>query len=90
MTATLCAAGAAAHATDPCDGNPFGLVVRYQPTDFGGTMGCPRHTTLLHAAHPGSAIVPAAEAIGTMQAFAEHPDLLGLDGDLDGRYSEER
>ncbi|MEU0991986.1 hypothetical protein [Streptomyces sp. NPDC005953] len=83
---TTCAAAAAAGDDHPCDGPPMGLLLRYRPTDFGGTMGCPRHTALLHAAHPGSAITQPDDAIRTMAAFAEHPDLTGLDEDLDTRY----
>ncbi|MEV7867467.1 hypothetical protein AB0P17_15500 [Streptomyces sp. NPDC088124] len=77
----LCAAAAAAHSDAPCDGDRFGLVLRYEPTDFGGTMGCPHHTALLQAQHPGSVIVPAAESIRTMSVFANHPDLVAMDED---------
>ncbi|MFJ5228147.1 hypothetical protein [Streptomyces sp. NPDC088400] len=60
--------------------------MRYRPSDFGGTMGCPLHTTALQAAHPGSSIANAQEAINTMQTFGAHPDLTDLDEDLDTRY----
>jgi hypothetical protein len=81
--APRCAAGA--HLVDPsdCDGDPYGLVLRYEPTDFGGTMGCPRHVALLQAEHPGSLIVSAEESLRTMRTFSEHPDFIDLDEHLD-------
>ncbi|RDG37943.1 hypothetical protein [Streptomyces corynorhini] len=63
----------------------MGLVLRYQPEDFGGTAGCSHHTTLLQVIHPGSAIVPIQESIETMNTFNGHPDLVALDEDHDTR-----
>ncbi|MFC9429268.1 hypothetical protein [Streptomyces sp. NPDC056987] len=88
MTDHLCAAAAAAGATDPCAGDRFGLVVKYERTDIGGVMGCPHHTTLLQTTHPGSITVSAADSIRTMSHFANHPDLVDLDESLDGRYGQ--
>ncbi|MFD8820782.1 hypothetical protein ACFV1C_00185 [Streptomyces sp. NPDC059605] len=74
-----CAAAAARFDDAPCDGNPMTVVVRFAPTDFGGTMGCPRHAALLQEEHPGSAIVTAEEAVQAMIVFSGHPDLVELD-----------
>ncbi|MGW7712168.1 hypothetical protein [Streptomyces sp. NPDC054771] len=55
------------------------FVVRFKPTDFGGTMGCPRHAALLRDEHPGSAIVGIQETVQAMSIFNQHPDLAELD-----------
>lgn len=75
MTAPLCAAGAAAHATTPCDGPPT-LMVRYRTTDLGGTLGCPHHTAALRQQHPGSTVTDAATALRDMHVWSTHPDLV--------------
>ncbi|MFF1957977.1 hypothetical protein ACFVWX_13425 [Streptomyces sp. NPDC058220] len=84
-----CPAAAVRFDSTPCDGDPMGLVVRFEPTDFGGTSGCPRHTALLQEHHPGSAVVPIQESIQTMNVFNGHPDLAGMDDDLDIRYGDD-
>ncbi|WP_330435812.1 hypothetical protein OIC43_37060 [Streptomyces sp. NBC_00825] len=76
--AMTCAAAAARFDSTPCDGDPV-LVVRFKPTDFGGTMGCPRHAALLRDEHPGSAIVGIQETVQAMSMFYQHPDLAELD-----------
>ncbi|MFE2600126.1 hypothetical protein ACFXCZ_27165 [Streptomyces sp. NPDC059396] len=84
-----CPAAAARHDSTPCDGDPMGLVVRFESTDFGGTSGCPGHTALLQADHPGSAVVPIQECLQTMSMFNRHPDLAEIDDDLDIRYGDD-
>ncbi|MFF1416555.1 hypothetical protein [Streptomyces sp. NPDC058280] len=90
MAATFsCPAAAVRFDGTPCDGDPMGLVVRFEPTAFGGTSGCPRHTALLQADHPGSAVVPIQESIQAMNTFNRHPDLAEMDDDLDIRYGDD-
>jgi hypothetical protein len=55
----------------------------------GRIMGCPRHTAALQAAHPGSSVVDAQDAIGTMQVFGTHPGLVDLDDEADTRYGRD-
>ncbi|WP_046495057.1 hypothetical protein [Streptomyces odonnellii] len=83
-----CPAAAARLDGTPCDGDPTGLVVRFEPTDFGGTSGCPRHTALLHADHAGSAVIPIQECLQAMRLFNNHPDIAEMDDDLDIRYGD--